>query len=634
MKHASRSLCIVHCAFCISALVANAADIYVSHIVDGGGAPYYAGAPAGAVVKGDLQEAVDLAAAGDTVWVEDGFVCDSGSRHVSGSVGCYRIYAPNRITLRSRSGEYTTGVTVRGAFHSDSTPCGSNAIKGIYLQANSVLFGFRVENAATCNATTQGNWSGNNGGDTRYARSGAGISVGEGSVVSNCLVSGCRAYEYGGAAYAANKKANFVNCVFSGNSAATGGGAYGKSTFIGCQFLDNDAGKGGGLYGTGNTLKGCLFHGNSATSGYGGGIYGNAATSISNCVFRGNSATASTALGGALYFYAASSIIDCEFHDNVSGNNGGAVYGPCTLNRCLLEGNSAIYGGAVYGKNNITLTNCVVRGNRCSKTGGGVCGATLRDCLVEGNATTNLNASADNKSGVGGGLYDVSAYDCVICGNDAYANNTRGGKGGGAANSKLYRCVITNNTASYAGGGIHNYSMDSGLSYNCLVSDNTAATIGGGIYSGYHYNDLVTDNVCADAAGGAVYDTVVINCTVADNRCNGAAKSVRSVNSVFCGNGSSEGAFGSTTNSCVKGLAAITSKGPGNTSADPRLGTEGAMRYLPLPRSPCINKGVAFEWMTAGIRSLAYNGRRRIVGAAPDIGALEAPFWPTIVEVR
>ena len=50
----------------------QASDIYVSHLEDGSGAPFYNGAPSGAYVTNDLQAAVDHAAAGDTVWVEDG----------------------------------------------------------------------------------------------------------------------------------------------------------------------------------------------------------------------------------------------------------------------------------------------------------------------------------------------------------------------------------------------------------------------------------------------------------------------------------------------------------------------------------------------------------------------------------
>ena len=64
-------------ATALAPLATLAADLYVSHLADASGAPFYNGAPSGAYVTNDLQAAVDHAAAGDTIWVEDGFVCES-----------------------------------------------------------------------------------------------------------------------------------------------------------------------------------------------------------------------------------------------------------------------------------------------------------------------------------------------------------------------------------------------------------------------------------------------------------------------------------------------------------------------------------------------------------------------------
>ena len=768
----------------------RAADIYVSHLGDGSGTPFYNGAPAGAYVTNDLQAAVDLAAAGDTVWVEDGFVCDSGAFFKGPRDGRYRVYAPRRITLRSRSGRYEDGAVIRGAFHSAAQPCGPDAIKGLYLQPGSTLVGFRIEGAATCDATNTGEWSSNYSGAT--ATQGGGLTTGTGSIVSNCLFSGCHAYYRGGGASAAG--AVFTDCVFSGNiGASNGGGAYGASTFVRCLFTDNTAPCGAGAYNVALATN-CVFTGNAATS-YGGAISGyNCDSLILDCVITNNSAAANgggvglqvgkiAVMGGTLVAdnyakeygggiggnttlafgnltvrdsiisnnYAvgngggihhanvsncvvianfsrnngggiadAGTIYDSEIVGNVTSNNGwnvgigGGIFNAQLVQHCLIAGNQALnyhtqvwqttrigggggfageagnaavdcvvtgnfacvnggglcgaiagtdnyvsdnsagyYGGGIWGgtHTNATVlrnvatygggisgvagaTNCVMRANYCTMSGGGANESTLYRCLVEGNVTTNNTPGWNNRSSYGGGVYGGTAVDCLIRNNVSYStshSSPPAGIGGGAAAATLIRCVVTNNVASSYGGGV-----SGGSARNCLVAGNLSGDRGGGIYSGSHFNTLVTDNTCSNANGAAIgYQTSVYNCTVTGNHCNGA-NITYGVNCVFFDNGNSEGSFSWATNCCVKGLAAITSKGPGNSSADPKLGTEGDLLFVPLSGSPCRERGVVLGWMTdlSDARSKAYNGRPRFFETAPDIGACESRLDPTIFQLH
>jgi predicted outer membrane repeat protein len=111
----------------------------------------------------------------------------------------------------------------------------------------------------------------------------------------------------------------------------------------------------------------------TVTNGYSG--EGGAIKSISNgclirnCHFLSNEAGA----GGALWVIDIVRVSDCYFADNTAGG-GGAVYATfyhtgVTLERCVLERNSAYYGGAVYVFDDwdvgvqVTLRNCTLVAN-------------------------------------------------------------------------------------------------------------------------------------------------------------------------------------------------------------------------------------------------------------------------------
>lgn len=127
----------------------------------------------------------------------------------------------------------------------------------------------------------------------------------------------------------------------------------------------------------------------------------------------------------------------------------------------------------------------------------------------------------------------------------------------------------------------------------------------------------------------------MINCTVTGNKGIRDVNYVILVNTAVYGDGKdATGWIRFATNSCA---ACVNGKlGPGNIKANPKLGTEGAMRFVPRPGSPCINAGLFQPWMTdaksPGFRDR--NGRRRVIGSGVDIGAFEAPFWGTRLFLR
>ncbi len=64
------------------------------------------------------------------------------------------------------------------------------------------------------------------------------------------------------------------------------------------------------------------------------------------------------------------------------------------------------------------------------------------------------------------------------------------------------------------------------------------------------------------------------------------------VNTIIRGNIGGDDTVDWATNSC--GLACTEAKGPGDTTRDSRLLTDGAERWLPGLGSPARNRGLAF----------------------------------------
>ena len=208
----------------------------------------------------------------------------------------------------------------------------------------------------------------------------------------------------GGVDNSLNSSPILRNCSFSRNSTSQnyvgtqhGGGMYnrGKPTLIDCIFSKNYAAVGGGMFnseGSTSMLDNCEFSGNSASFS-GGGMYNSSesATRLSNCKFRRN--TSGGAGGGLLNRYNSKlTLANCIFTSNAAGSQGGGMAaGNSTLVNCIFAGNSATRGGGIYDSNS-TLTNCTFTKNLAKEMGGGLWffrsynpPATLANCILWGN---------------------------------------------------------------------------------------------------------------------------------------------------------------------------------------------------------------------------------------------------------
>lgn len=261
--------------------------------------------------KKTIQAAVDLAANGDIVLVNNG-VYNTGARPTPGYTLNNRLVITNAVTVRSVNGPTVTVIEGSGtnAFNT------SSAVRCVYMKRG-VLEGFTLGKGTTCESGLANS--------DPYERCGGGVNMSgalTGTAVSNCVISGCYA-TFGGGAYSGT----LIACTLSGNVAtSSGGGSYYGTQSI-CMFSGNTAIVGGGAHsGTQNV---CTLTGNKATS-YGGGAYG---STLNSCALMGNTATS---------------------------NGGGAYRG--ALNNCTLTGNTATFGAG--GASLCTLNNCIVWDNK------------------------------------------------------------------------------------------------------------------------------------------------------------------------------------------------------------------------------------------------------------------------------
>lgn len=193
---------------------------------------------------------------------------------------------------------------------------------------------------------------------------------------------------------------------------------------------------------------------------------------LSNCVFRGNSA----ARVGAVYQIRC---VDCLFRENTADNcsgyrgdasettgawscdfvgntstsdgSGSAVAEYCTLNDCLIAGNT----GAIGINNNKLVSNCVFRSNTIT-AGTLVSGGLKLDCLFETNTVRY------------GCVTSGFTTNCIFRGNTAW-HATSGASSGVAYNEfSVHHCRIYDNSAKTYGGAIY---VGSGLATTCRVSD-------------------------------------------------------------------------------------------------------------------------------------------------------------------
>ena len=629
-------------------LLACAAEIFVSH-----GGTWKKDGMEGATYS-DLQTAINAARNGDTVWIQDGFVCDSGKEKFTyESVGYARIKLPkyySGVTVRSESGYVDEangkGATIRGAHDPESAyedGRGNNAIVPIYYpRADAVVQGLVLEGGSMPDATKFS-------GGAAYAETSSSAIV-----LTNCVIRNNSAYS-GGAV--AGNLTKCYNCVISNNcafgSSGTGGAIVGTGSYFDCIIADNYTsalGRSGGAVACDNAASSpvpcysnCVFRGNhSGDVAVAAFTKGETRALFEDCTFVKNRAES----GPTSCVKGLVEMRRCVFVDNVATNTtysyqaGGTVASSQNiptdaqrvwLSDCVFSNNFTVgSGGGALGA---YATNCTFYGNICVVNGGGASRSELVDCRVIDNVSSNFMGNSNSMEGVGGGLCYSVATRCLIAGNKCWANNLiSSGSGGGVALCNLNNCIVSNNWARFRGAAVYNICSstddnDTYACYNCLIAGNLSDAPNGG----YNYGMIIEGQSSSTAAKNP---PKFYNCTIVGNTTPNywAINCAELYNCIVWGNSAPTELRQDCVwadHTCQKDLTAGEN---GNVNTDPHLTDD----YHLASKRPCANAATQYDWMLASndVRSKDLDGAARIFGDMPDMGCFERRNMGFIIFAR
>ena len=204
----------------------------------------------------------------------------------------------------------------------------------------------------------------------------------------------------------------------------TGGKANGSSTITySGQNYYRDGGGGMCNYASSPTLTDVTISGNMGE--YGGGIENLSSSSptLTNVTISGNTATSR---GGGMFIHDPSSttLINVTISGNTAGLSGGGIdngsSSSTTLTNVTISGNTAEYGGGMINySSSPTLTNVTISGNTTTLRGGGMYNSSSSPTL------TNVTICGNTASANGGGMYNSSSSSPTIT-NSLFWGNIKG----------------------------------------------------------------------------------------------------------------------------------------------------------------------------------------------------------------
>ena len=482
-----------------------------------------------------IQDAIDHASDGDTIWVCDGTYAENID------------FLGKAIIVRSMGGAETTVIDagLSGSVATFANGEGLDSVlhdltlrrgRGTYVELEGTYGGGvfcdssspTVTDCIIINNEIRGGSDG--GGAGIYCRSAS-------PAFADCLIDSNDSDWNGGGAYCSASFPIFTNCDFTQNfTLRKGGGIFSDSdsspTLIGCNIQTNFANSafaaGAGIYFDASpspTLTGCIVENNGIRvptgHGDGGGIYFNnmVSATLTECTFSDNRANGNGA--GVFLISSTVTFTGCDFIENTASLGGGGM--ACfssspTIDGCTFQSNESESsgvegGGAVYcvDFSSPILDGCHIAGNKVGSVGGGISCAwtsspTLTGCTINGNTASQY----------GGGLSCIESSGAIITG-CTINNNTAEMGGGGISTLEspvvMTNCTIAGNRANgtfwdQGGGGAYCQSSSPAIT-NCTFSDNYAVRNGGGIYSFSSSLEMVNSILWGDRAGGGLNEVYV-----------------------------------------------------------------------------------------------------------------------------
>lgn len=316
---------------------------------------------------------------------------------------------------------------------------------------------------------------------------------------------------------------------------------------------------------------------------------------------------------------------------NPSDRGGGIFIFPvatsATIRRCTVRNNHVIAkGGGIYAfRFTGRLSDCTVTDNSAAD-GGGL--YFLQGAPMVEESTISFNVA----SALGGGVFSLASdpnyYHCVITSNGALGG---GGIQSASSNPVVDRCRIVANTASGlgnpSGGGMLNQESALTIS-NSVISGNTATVAGGGLHNTLNStvsiaNTLFSRN-SAEFTGGVSSVSGHISALSAILWENDDAGGVDESAQIGIAGGTADINY-----SDVQGLTGSLG-GDGNISDAPLFADENGPDGVPgtldddyrlSPSSPCINTGDPA--LAPGPAAIDLEGNNRVICGRVDIGPSE-----------
>ena len=364
-----------------------------------------------------IQAAIDASTNGDEIVVGPGVWTGEGNEVIDPS--------GRSFTLRSSNGAENTIIDGEGVRRGISCISGESA--------SLVIDGFTITNCA-------GTWFDLDGDGLQEAAElvGGGLLNWYSSPsIRNCIFTANTAAS-GGAVYSNFASGSFESCEFRDNIVSDAGGGvflqlFSQPSMVDCAFRDNVAEFGGGLYailGSNVVLQSILMEDNEAAFN-GGGIYAlTSSIDLRYCQLLRNSCGGS---GAGIYLYDSASVFDASVF---------------TGNSCPLSGGACRQVGST-----LSVSRCEFYKNTSFGSGGGICflgtGLDISISIFKGNFGID-----------GGAIFVDDSPDCVPF--------------------TIDRVAMTVNSADY-GGGIR-FSGTCGLDVTSSVIWNNSSILGGAIY--------------------------------------------------------------------------------------------------------------------------------------------------------
>jgi hypothetical protein len=529
-------LTILFFALALLAVDAIGATYYVDANGTGSVSPYADWSTAAA----NIQDAANLAANGDTILVTNG-VYQSGGASFNGS---NRVYVAQGVFVQSMNGPAVTTIV---GYQVPGTTNGNNALRCVYLSANSTFSGFTLTNGATQSVEGEG----------------GGVYMQSNTLVTNCVIVGNVAENDGGACVA-KQGGNVVNCIIRNNLAPFG------SAVSGCIVNDSlITGNGttnlnSAVYG--GTLSDCTIAGN-----YSSGLGAAQGCRLANCIIYSNICGISadcyqclltnccTPIGNGNGTEPNSSISNAPaFVDAVHGNYHLQIGSPCidagtnalATTATDLDGNPRIVNGTVdmgcYESESTNVVHFVSLSSTnpvAPYTNWPTAATNIQDAVgaaqtgeivvvnsgIYSNGVVVISGTETNVVALTNGITLLGLYgpkSTIIAGQ----TQTRCVYVG--SNSVLSGFTLTNGHARTAGDPINERSgggiwcQPGALVFNCLVISNSTifsgtynGGLGGGVYGGTISNCTLALN--SAGSGGGAGAATLWNCILTNNIANG-----------------------------------------------------------------------------------------------------------------